>query len=128
MTSFSHGAGCGCKISLKALTTILKSCSPKIEDPRLLVDNDSRDDAAVYDMGNGTAIISTTDFFLPIVDDPFTFGRIAAINAISDIYAMVTNNFSFLPNPDNSRFYIDTGFFSVWKKSNWVFINNSVDT
>ncbi|SFC43934.1 selenide, water dikinase [Kaistella jeonii] len=88
MTSYSHGAGCGCKISPKVLTTILKSNSIKIEDPRLLVGNDTRDDAAVYDMGNGTGIISTTDFFLPIVDDPFTFGRIAATNALSDVYAM----------------------------------------
>ena len=88
LTSFSHGAGCGCKISPKTLTTILKSSVIPIEDPRLLVGNDTRDDAAVYDMGNGTAIISTTDFFLPIVDDPFTFGRIAATNAISDVYAM----------------------------------------
>jgi len=88
LTSFSHGAGCGCKISPKILTTILESNSPKIEDSRLLVGNDTRDDAAVYDMGNGIGIISTTDFFLPIVDDPFTFGRIAATNAISDVYAM----------------------------------------
>ena len=88
MTSYSHGAGCGCKISPKVLTTILKSSSIQIDDPRLLVGNNTRDDAAVYDMGNGTAIISTTDFFLPIVDDPFTFGRIAATNAISDVYAM----------------------------------------
>lgn len=88
LTSFSHGAGCGCKISPKVLTTILASTSLKIDDPRLLVGNDTRDDAAVYDMGNGTGIISTTDFFLPIVDDPFTFGRIAATNAISDVYAM----------------------------------------
>lgn len=88
LTSFSHGAGCGCKISPKVLTTILKSNLPKIEDKRLLVGNDTRDDAAVYDMGNGIGIISTTDFFLPIVDDPFTFGRIAATNAISDVYAM----------------------------------------
>nr|WP_287422405.1 selenide, water dikinase SelD [Candidatus Brachybacter algidus] len=88
MTSYSHGAGCGCKISPKVLTTILKSSSIQIDDPRLLVGNDTRDDAAVYDMGNGTAIISTTDFFLPIVDDPFTFGRIAATNAISDVHAM----------------------------------------
>ena len=88
LTSFSHGAGCGCKISPKVLTTILESSSPKIEDKRLLVGNDTRDDAAVYDMGNGIGIISTTDFFLPIVDDPFTFGRIAATNAISDVYAM----------------------------------------
>lgn len=88
LTSFSHGAGCGCKISPKMLTTILNTSATKIEDPRLLVGNGTRDDAAVYDMGNGTAIISTTDFFLPIVDDPYTFGRIAATNAISDVYAM----------------------------------------
>ena len=88
LTSFSHGAGCGCKISPKVLTTILASNTPKIEDANLLVGNDTRDDAAVYDMGNGIGIISTTDFFLPIVDDPFTFGRIAATNAISDVYAM----------------------------------------
>lgn len=65
MTSYSHGAGCGCKISPKVLTTILKSSSIQIDDPRLLVGNDTRDDAAVYDMGNGTAIISTTDFSYP---------------------------------------------------------------
>jgi len=88
LTSFSHGAGCGCKIAPKVLTTILASNTPKIEDEHLLVGNDTRDDAAVYDMGNGIGIISTTDFFLPIVDDPFTFGRIAATNAISDVYAM----------------------------------------
>jgi selenide,water dikinase len=70
------------------LTTILKSDASKIEDKLLLVGNDTRDDAAVYDMGNGIGIISTTDFFLPIVDDPFTFGRIAATNALSDVYAM----------------------------------------
>lgn len=67
---------------------MLKSNLTPIEDNRLLVGNASRDDAAVYDMGNGTAIISTTDFFMPIVDDPFTFGKIAAVNAISDVYAM----------------------------------------
>ena len=88
LTGFSHGAGCGCKLSPKVLTAILHSNSPKIEDPKLLVGNDTRDDAAVYDMGNGMGIISTTDFFLPIVDDPFTFGRIAATNALSDVYAM----------------------------------------
>lgn len=88
LTSYSHGAGCGCKLSPKVLTTILKTSSPKIKDKKLLVGNDTRDDAAVYDMGNGTGIISTTDFFLPIVDDPFTFGRIAATNALSDVYAM----------------------------------------
>jgi len=88
LTSFSHGAGCGCKLSPKVLSTILESKSPKTEDSCLLVGNDTRDDAAVYDMGNGIGIISTTDFFLPIVDDPFTFGRIAATNALSDVYAM----------------------------------------
>jgi selenide,water dikinase len=88
LTKYSHGAGCGCKISPKVLTTILHSTIEPVTDTRLIVGNDSRDDAAVYDMGNGTAIISTTDFFMPIVDDPFMFGKIAATNAISDIYAM----------------------------------------
>jgi selenide,water dikinase len=88
LTQYSHGAGCGCKISPKVLSTILHSNIEPIIDPKLLVGNESLDDAAVYDMGNGTAIISTTDFFMPIVDDPFTFGKIAATNAISDIYAM----------------------------------------
>ncbi len=88
LTQYSHGAGCGCKISPKALTTILRSEIPQIPSDKLIVGNDTRDDAAVYDIGNGTGIISTTDFFLPIVDDPFTFGKIAATNAISDIYAM----------------------------------------
>lgn len=88
LTQYSHGAGCGCKISPKVLTTILKTNLTPIIDARLIVGNDSRDDAAVYDMGDGTAIISTTDFFMPIVDDPFTFGKIAATNAISDVYAM----------------------------------------
>jgi len=88
LTQYSHGAGCGCKISPSILSTILKSNIESFNDKKLLVGNESRDDAAVYDMGNGTAIISTTDFFMPIVDDPFTFGRIAATNAISDVYAM----------------------------------------
>lgn len=88
LTKYSHGAGCGCKISPKVLSTILKTNEPVFEDSNLLVGNDTRDDAAVYDMQNGTAIVSTTDFFMPIVDDPFSFGKIAAANAISDIYAM----------------------------------------
>lgn len=88
LTQYSHGAGCGCKISPKVLDTILHSQLPRFNDPRLIVGNDSRDDAAVVDVGNGMGIISTTDFFMPIVDDPFTFGRIAATNAISDVYAM----------------------------------------
>lgn len=88
LTQYSHGAGCGCKISPKVLSTILQSQLTTVNHPNLLVGNDSRDDAAVYDMQDGTAIISTTDFFMPIVDDPFTFGKIAAANAISDVYAM----------------------------------------
>jgi selenide,water dikinase len=88
LTQFSQGAGCGCKISPKVLTTILHSEMVFNVDPALLVGNEQRDDAAVYDLGNGSAIISTTDFFTPIVDDPYTFGRIAATNAISDVYAM----------------------------------------
>ncbi|WP_034915213.1 selenide, water dikinase SelD [Erwinia sp. 9145] len=88
LTQYSHGAGCGCKISPAVLEQILHSDSPLFNDPHLLVGNETRDDAAVWDAGNGTAVISTTDFFMPIVDDPFDFGRIAATNAISDIYAM----------------------------------------
>lgn len=88
LTQYSHGAGCGCKIAPNVLDEILSSQPFRFSDPALLVGNDSKDDAAVYDQGNGTAIISTTDFFMPIVDDPYDFGRIAAVNAISDIYAM----------------------------------------
>lgn len=88
LTEYSHGAGCGCKISPKVLDTILASQLPHFNDPNILVGNHTRDDAAVYRLNENTGIISTTDFFMPIVDDPFTFGRIAATNAISDIYAM----------------------------------------
>jgi len=88
LTQYSHGAGCGCKISPKVLREILKESVSDMKDDRLLVGYESKDDAAVYDMGNGMAVISTTDFFMPIVDDPFTFGQIAAANAISDVYAM----------------------------------------
>lgn len=88
LTEYSHGAGCGCKISPMLLDEMLKSTRADIKYPQLLVGNESRDDAAAFDLGNGTSVLSTTDFFMPIVDDPFTFGRIAATNAISDIYAM----------------------------------------
>ncbi len=88
LTQYSHGAGCGCKISPAILDKILHSPIKFPADAHLLVGNDTRDDAAVYDLGNGTALISTTDFFMPIVDDPFDFGRIASANAISDVYAM----------------------------------------
>lgn len=88
LTEYSHGSGCGCKIAPRLLDEILQSSIGMPADPRLLVGNQSRDDAAVYDLGDGRSVISTTDFFMPIVDDPFEFGRIAATNAISDIYAM----------------------------------------
>jgi len=88
LTQYSHGAGCGCKISPGVLEGILKSKSLNHTFPNLLVGNDTKDDAAVFDLGNGSSIISTTDFFMPIVDDPFDFGAIASVNAISDIYAM----------------------------------------
>ena len=87
LTQYSQGAGCGCKISPKILSEILSS-QKLISFPRLLVGNENSDDAAVYDIGNDQVIISTTDFFMPIVDDPFDFGGIASVNAISDIYAM----------------------------------------
>ena len=88
LTQYSHGAGCGCKIAPKVLDEILKSSFALPDNKNLLVGNHSKDDAAVYDLGNGTALISTTDFFMPIVDDAFDFGRIAAANSISDVYAM----------------------------------------
>ena len=88
LTEYSHGAGCGCKISPQILDGILQTRLSLPTFPALVVGHDSKDDAAVVDLGNGEGIISTTDFFMPIVDDPFDFGRIAATNAISDIYAM----------------------------------------
>ena len=96
LTQYSHGAGCGCKISPQILDKILHGNDssagfpgvPSFDPSTLLVGNHSRDDAAVMDLGNGDAIISTTDFFMPIVDDAYDFGRIASANAISDVYAM----------------------------------------
>ncbi|HEX5419500.1 MAG TPA: selenide, water dikinase SelD [Gammaproteobacteria bacterium] len=88
LTQYSHGAGCGCKISPKVLSEILDSVAPQARDPNLLVGYDSRDDAAVYRISEDQAIVSTTDFFMPIVDEPFDFGAIASVNAMSDIYAM----------------------------------------
>jgi selenide, water dikinase len=88
LTHYSRGAGCGCKIAPKVLDEILKSNFALPDNNKLLVGNHSKDDAAVYDIGNGMALISTTDFFMPIVDDAFDFGRIAAANSISDVYAM----------------------------------------
>jgi selenide,water dikinase len=88
LTQYSHGAGCGCKISPSVLEEILHSDLQKVGFSSLLVGNESKDDAAVFDFGDGTCIVSTTDFFMPIVDDPSTFGSIASVNAISDVYAM----------------------------------------
>ncbi len=88
LTQYSHGAGCGCKISPKVLDVILAGSGAQNLDPKLWVGNTSRDDAAVYALDDERGVVSTTDFFMPIVDDPFDFGRIAATNAISDIYAM----------------------------------------
>lgn len=88
LTQYSHGAGCGCKISPQLLEKILHTSFTMPDNDKLLVGNHSKDDAAVYDLGNGQCLISTTDFFMPIVDDPYAFGRIAAANAISDVYAM----------------------------------------
>jgi len=88
LTQYSHGAGCGCKIAPDVLHKMLSCMNRDTNYPNLIVGNDTKDDAAVVDLGDGTGIVSTTDFFMPIVDDPHTFGRIAAANAISDIYAM----------------------------------------
>jgi selenide,water dikinase len=88
LTQHSKGGGCGCKISPAVLSEILAAHNVGKNVPKLLVGNDSRDDAAVYQIDDKTAMISTTDFFMPIVDDPFSFGQIAAANAISDVYAM----------------------------------------
>lgn len=89
LTQYSHGAGCGCKLSPAVLDRIL---SNRVTTPdamaKLLVGNSSRDDAGAMDLGDGRVLLSTTDFFMPIVDDPYEFGRIASANAISDIYAM----------------------------------------
>jgi len=88
LTSLSHGGGCGCKIAPGVLSEILKSTSGMPIPPELLVGIETADDAAVYLLNDEQALIATTDFFMPIVDDPFDFGRIAATNAISDVYAM----------------------------------------
>jgi len=88
LTQYSHGAGCGCKISPEILDQIIGHSGSSLPFPNLLVGNKEKDDAAVFAIDDKTAIISTTDFFMPIVDDAFEFGAIAATNAISDIYAM----------------------------------------
>src|SRR6266436_8680588 len=88
LTDFSHGGGCGCKISPSVLRDIIARSSPGIVPRDLLVGIETADDAAVYRINDRQAIVATTDFFMPIVDDPFDFGAIAAANALSDVYAM----------------------------------------
>jgi selenide,water dikinase len=88
LTSLSHGGGCGCKIAPGVLSDILKNMPTMPIPPELMVGIETADDAAVYRLNDEQALIATTDFFMPIVDDPFDFGRIAATNAISDVYAM----------------------------------------
>lgn len=88
LTLYSHGAGCGCKIDPDKLSRILSFVPDFSDFDRLVVGNKEKDDAAVLDMGDGLGLISTVDFFMPIVDDPYDFGRIAAVNALSDVYAM----------------------------------------
>ena len=88
LTNFSHGGGCGCKIAPGVLSEILKNSAGGIIPPELMVGIETADDAAVYKLNDSQALIATTDFFMPIVDDPYEFGRIAATNAISDVYAM----------------------------------------
>src|ERR1700728_4660783 len=88
LASLSHGGGCGCKIAPGVLAELLKDLPRGGTYPDLLVGSETSDDAAVFRLNESQAIVSTTDFFMPIVDDPFDFGRIAATNALSDIYAM----------------------------------------
>ena len=88
LTSFSHGGGCGCKIAPAVLSQMLARTVPGVLPPQLLVGVETADDAAVYQINGSQAIVATTDFFMPIVDDPFDFGAIAATNALSDVYAM----------------------------------------
>ncbi len=88
LTSLSHGGGCGCKIAPAALGEILAALPPPFPDPALLLGMETNDDAAVYRLNDRQALVATTDFFMPIVDDPFDFGRIAATNALSDVYAV----------------------------------------
>ncbi len=88
LTALSHGGGCGCKIAPGVLSEILQGMSPMLMPKELLVGIETADDAAVYQLNDEQALIATTDFFMPIVDDPFEFGRIAATNSISDVYAM----------------------------------------
>src|SRR3982750_3816259 len=88
LTSLAHGGGCGCKLSPAVLRELLAGMPATASFPDLLVGTETADDAAVYRLNDAQALVATTDFFMPIVDDPFDFGRIAATNALSDVYAM----------------------------------------
>jgi len=88
LTEYAHGGGCGCKIAPAVLSEMLAKLPKQFADPGLLVGLESGDDAAVYQINDAQAVVATTDFFMPIVDDPFDFGRIAATNALSDVYAI----------------------------------------
>src|SRR6202008_4942789 len=88
LTSLAHGGGCGCKLAPAVLQDILKAMPAAAAFPNLMVGTDTSDDAAVWRLNETQALVATTDFFMPVVDDPFDFGRIAATNALSDIYAM----------------------------------------
>ena len=88
LTELSHGAGCACKLPAGSLSQVLAGLPAGTRPPQLLVGNESLDDAAVWRVSDDMAVVTTIDFFTPLVDDPRTFGRIAATNAISDIYAM----------------------------------------
>ena len=101
LTSLSHGGGCGCKIAPGVLSDILKGTTQMPIPKELLVGIETADDAAVYRLNDEQALIATTDFFMPIVDDPFDFGRIAATNAISDVYAMGGTPSRILPMVDS---------------------------
>jgi selenophosphate synthase len=88
LTELAHGGGCGCKVSPGVLREILANAGGAVVPPQLLVGIETSDDAAVYELNERQAVVATTDFFMPIVDDPFDFGAIAATNALSDVYAM----------------------------------------
>ena len=88
LTTLAHGGGCGCKIAPNLLEEILSSLPAQISDPAMLVGLETKDDAIVYRIDEDKAVVATTDFFMPVVDDPFDFGAIAAANALSDIYAV----------------------------------------
>ena len=104
LTSLAHGGGCGCKIAPAVLEDILSKTPAAAAFPNLLVGTETSDDAAVWKLNDGQAIVATTDFFMPVVDDPFDFGRIAATNALSDLYAMGAQPLFALVSP---RLWID---------------------